>query len=177
MDNKTRLETKDLIIKKGEQKDWKDMYHNLWRHSESAKYMLWNVTTSEEDAKDRMARTIKFEETHPYTWIVYEKASRKAMGFAGMEEIECGVYEDKGVALGPEYVGRGYGKQILNKMVELARDELGAKKMLLSYREGNEASKRLQESCGFRYSHSEDRVDPRNDTPYIIHFTKMEFDR
>ena len=34
------LETKDLIIKEGEQKDWKDMYYNLWRHSESAKYML-----------------------------------------------------------------------------------------------------------------------------------------
>ena len=34
------LETRDLIIKKAEQKDWKDMYYNIWRHAESAKYML-----------------------------------------------------------------------------------------------------------------------------------------
>lgn len=115
------LETKDLIIKKGEQKDWKDMYYNLWRHSESAKYMLWDVTISEEDAQDRMARTVKFEATHPYTWIVYEKKSSQAIGFAGMEEIEIGVFEDMGVALGPDFVGRGYGKQIINAMVDFAK--------------------------------------------------------
>ena len=101
------LETKDLIIKKGEQKDQKDMYYNLWRHSESAKYMLWSVTTSEEDAQDRMARTVRFEETHPYCCLVYEKVSGQAIGFAGMEEVEEGVYEDMGVALGPEFVGKG----------------------------------------------------------------------
>lgn len=119
------LETKDIIIKKGEQKDWKDMYYNLWRHAESAKYMLWNVTTSEEDAQDRMARTIKFEETHPYAWIVYEKKSNQAIGFAGMEEIE--------------------------------------------------ASKRLQESCGFQYSHTVEKIDPRNDMPYKLIYTSKEF--
>lgn len=168
------LETNDLLIKKGEQKDWKDMYYNLWRHSESAKYMLWNVTTSEEDAQERMARTVKFEETHPYTWLVYEKKSGQAIGFAGMEEIESGVFEDMGVALGPDFVGHGYGKQIINAMVDFARDELGAKKFLLSYREGNEASKRLQASCGFQYSHSVDKIDPRNDMPYVLHYTSKE---
>lgn len=168
------LETKDLIIKKGEQKDWKDMYYNLWRHSESAKYMLWDVTTSEEDAKDRMARTVKFEEIHPYTWIVYEKTSSQAIGFAGIEEIERGVFEDMGVALGPDFVGRGYGKQIINALVDFAKNELGAKKFLLGYREGNEASKRLQEACGFRYSHSVEKIDPRNDVPYVLHYTSKE---
>lgn len=164
------LETKDLLIKKGEQKDWRDMYYNLWCHGESARYMLWDVTTSEEEARDRMARTIKFQETHPYCWLVYEKASGKAIGFAGMEEIEEGVYEDKGVALGPDYVRKGYGKQIVNAMAEYAKAVLNAKKMVLSYREGNEASKRLQESCGFVYSHSEDREDPRTGAGYVLNY-------
>ena len=168
------LETKDLIIKKGEQKDWKDMYYNLWQHAESARYMLWDVTTSEEDAKSRMARTVKFEETHPYTWIVYEKASEQAIGFAGMEEIEAGVYEDMGVALGPDFVGKGYGKQIVHALVDYAREELGGKKFLLSYREGNEASKRLQEACGFVYSHSVEKVDPRNNQAYVLIYTCKE---
>lgn len=165
------LQTQDLIIKKGEQKDWKDMYYNLWRHSESAKYMLWNVTTSEEDAQDRMARTVKFEETHPYCWLVYEKASGQAIGFAGMEEIEPGVFEDMGVALGPDFVGKGYGKQIINAMADYAKINLGAHKMLLSYREGNVASKRLQEACGFSYSHSVDKDDPRTGEMYVLHYT------
>lgn len=168
------LETKDLIIKKGEQKDWKDMYYNLWRHAESAKYMLWNVTTSEEDAQIRMAKTVAFEETHPYCWLVYEKAGGQAIGFAGMIEIEDGVYEDTGIALGPDFVGKGYGKQILNAMVEFAQDELGAKKMVLSYRSQNIASEKLQESCGFTYSHSEEKVDPRNGESYVLKYMIKE---
>jgi len=172
---KIKLETKDLIIKKGEPKDWKDMYYNIWRHRESARYMLWDVTTSEEDAKRRMERTVAFEESHPYCWIVYEKASGQAIGFAGMEEIEDGVYEDMGVALGPDFVGKGYGKQIIHAFVEFVRDELGAKKMLLSYREGNVASQRLQEACGFAYSHSIEKTDPRNGQNYVLKYTVRNF--
>ena len=166
-----KLQTKDLIIKQAEQKDWKDMYYNLWCHAESAKYMLWNVTTSEEEAQTRMEKTIRFEQTHPYAWIVYEKSSGQAIGFAGMTEIEPGVYEDTGVALGPNFVGKGYGKQILNAMVEYAKTQLRAKKMVLSARSQNIASKKVQEACGFTYSHSEDRVDPRTNEPYVVEFT------
>lgn len=50
---------------------------------------------------------------------MYEKSSGQAIGFAGMEEMEPGVYEDMGIALGPDFVGRGYGKQIVNAMVDL----------------------------------------------------------
>ena len=164
------LETKDLVIKKGEQKDWRDMYCNLWRHSESAKYMLWNVTTSEEEAQARMERTIAFETTHAYTWLVYEKASGQAIGFAGMYEIELGVYEDMGVAIGPAFVGKGYGKQILNALTDYARDELGAKKFIATCRTQNIASHNLQMSCGFVYSHSEEKVDPRNGETYTLEY-------
>ena len=168
------LETKDLIIKQAEQKDWKDMYYNIWRHAESAKYMLWKVTSSEEEAQVRMQKTIAYEQTHPYAWLVYEKASGQAIGFAGMTEVEPGVYEDMGIALGPDFVGKGYGKQIVNAMVDYAKNELGAKKMLLSYRSQNIASKKLQEACGFIYSHSEDRVDPRTNEGYVVEFTYKE---
>lgn len=168
------LETKDLIIKQAEQKDWKDMYYNLWRHAESTKYMLWKVTSSEEEAQIRMKKSIAWQETHPYSWGVYEKVSGQAIGFAGMTEVETGVYEDTGIALGPDFVGKGYGKQIVNAMVDYARDELGAKKMVLSCRSKNIASKKLQESCGFTYSHSEDRVDPRTNEAYVLEFTYKE---
>lgn len=136
--------------------------------------MLWKVTASEEEAQARMERTLQWQAAHPYAWGVYEKASGQAIGFAGMEEIEDGVYEDTGIALGPDFVHRGYGKQIVNAMVDFARDELGAKKMVLSYRSKNIASKKLQESCGFIYSHSEDRIDPRTGETYVLEFTYKE---
>ncbi len=98
------LETKDLIFKKGEQKDWHDMYHNLWRHSESAKHMLWKVTISEEAAQARMKRTIVYQTTNDYQWTVYEKKSGQAIGFAGLDKLEKQVYGETGIAIGPRKI-------------------------------------------------------------------------
>ena len=99
-----KLETKDLILKKAEFEDWKTIYYNLWRHKESAKYMLWQPTETDEDAKDRMKRTIAFEEKpeNKYALFVYLKKTGEAIGFAGMRELERGIYEETGIALGPE---------------------------------------------------------------------------
>ena len=167
------IETNDLILRQAEFDDWRDMYGNVWSREETARYMLWPVTRSEEDAKDRMERTIAYQQKNPTAYIVCERTTGKAIGFAGMKEIEPGVYEDCGVALGPGYVGRGYGKQILSALVDTAFNAFGAHKFICSCRSENEASRRLQLTCGFTFSHTEDRVDPRNDTPYILEFYEL----
>lgn len=168
------IETRDLILRKAEFDDWQDMYKNVWSREETARYMLWVVTRSEDDAKERMERTIAYQQNNPTAYIVCERAGGKAIGFAGMKEVAPGVYEDCGVALGPEYVGRGYGKQILSAMVDTAFNALDAEKFICSCRAENEASRRLQLSCGFTFSRTEDRVDPRNDAPYILEFYEVE---
>lgn len=168
------LETKDLILKKAVQKDWLDMYENLWRHAESAKYMLWNVTSSKEDAIARMERTIDFEKKEKYALLVYEKPAGHAIGFAGMRETEPGVYEETGVALGPDYTGKGYGKQILNALVDEAFNHCKADKFIACCRSTNIASRNLQLSCGFSFSHSEEKVDPRNGEKYVMEYYVKE---
>lgn len=168
------LETQDLILKKCEFNDWKDMYQNIWCHEESTKCMLWKITTSEEAAKERILKCIAAQEMSAYNWTVYEKKSGQAIGWAVMEEVEQDVFEDQGIAIGPAFTGKGYGKQIVNAMVELARDELGAKKLILSYRSQNVASRKMQEACGFVYSHSEEKIDPRDGQPYEVGYTVKE---
>lgn len=101
------LETDNLILKKAEFADWKAMYRNVWSRPESAKYMAWRVTADEEDAKVRIQKTIKYQKNHD-TWLVYEKKSGQAIDFAGVEETAPHIYQDVGIALGPEYVGKGY---------------------------------------------------------------------
>lgn len=169
----TGLETERLILRRAVLEDWREMYYNLWRHPESAKYMLWNVTTSEEDAVARMERTIAFQAAHDHHWLVVEKRSGQAIGFAGLEVREPGICGETGVALGPDFVGKGYGTQILNALVEYARDELGAKQFKACCREQNTASRNLQLSCGFHYTHSEEKVDPRDNSNYVLeHYEK-----
>lgn len=168
-----RLETERLVLKKAEFEDWRSIWTNLWWHGESARYMLWSPTETEEEAKSRMARTIAFEAAHPYALLVYEKQSGACIGFAGMEEVEPGVFEDIGVALGPDYVGRHYGKEVLTALVRYAFDVLGAEKFICTARSGNAASIALQRSCGFSYVRSESRNDPRNGEDYILDFYEL----
>ena len=167
------IETKDLILRKAMFEDWRDMYERVWSREETARYMLWEVTRCEEDAKSRMERTVQFQQVNPTAFLVCERKNGRAIGFAGIKEIREGVYEDCGVAVGPEYVGKGYGKQVLNALVELVFGELGADRFICSCRAENEASRRLQLSCGFWFSHTEDRTDPRDGMPYVVEFYEL----
>lgn len=169
------IETTDLILKKAKEEDWKEIYLNLWRHEESAKYMLWEVTTSEQDVIDRIKRTVAFQKTNKYAFFVYEKLTNIPIGFAGMREIEHGVFEDTGVALGPDFTQKGYGVQILNALVEEVR-KCGGHKFIASCRKQNIASHKLQMRCGFQFLNEEIRIDPRTDESYVLEFNERKLD-
>lgn len=169
------LETQDLILRRGVFEDWKAMYENVWRHPETARYMLWDVTTSEEEAMARMERTLRWQTEH-YAWFVEEKHTGNCIGFAGFIEVDPGVYEDTGVALGPDYVGRGYGKQVLRALLTVVFDRLDGQVFIGSARSENAASIALQRSCGFVYTHSESRTDPRNGEHYTLNFYEKRRD-
>lgn len=162
-------ETDRLQLKHPVFSDWEGMYRNLWCHRESAEFMLWNVTTSPEEAQERMRRSIAFQEGKP-AWFVYEKSSGEPMGFAGFREIEPGVFEDTGIAVGPAFVGKGYGKEILNLLTRIAKEEYDAVGFIASCRSRNSASRGMILGCGFRFSHQEFRIDPRTNTPYDLEF-------
>lgn len=166
--SKILIETTDLIMKKGEFNDWKPLYRNIWSRDESAKYMLWKVTKSEEEAKTRMTRTLDYQQKEKYALQVYLKDGMEPIGFAVMREQEPMIYEEMGIAIGPEFVGKGYGKQILNALCMEAKAQ-GAKEFRASYREKNLASKGLLNACGFEFDYvSEEKIDPRNGENYFV---------
>lgn len=167
------IETKDLILRKAVFDDYMDIYQNLWRHEESARYMFWNITESIEDAISRMERTIDFQKSHKYALFVYEKKTDKAIGFAGMMEIEPGVYEETGIAIGPDFVHKGYGTQILNVLVDEAKKE-GAHKIMAACRIENEASHKMQMKCGFHFSHYKKVIDQRDNKEYTLEYNEKD---
>lgn len=116
-----------------------------------------------------MRRSISFQEGKP-AWFVYEKSSGEPIGFAGFREIEPGVFEDTGIAVGPAFVGKGYGKEILNLLTRIAKEEYGAVQFISSCHSRNSASRGMILGCGFRFSHQEDRIDRRDGTPYVLEF-------
>ncbi len=151
------------------------MWKNVWSYPETAKYMLWRTTESEEDAKARMERTIAFQQTHG-TYTVYDNESGEAIGFAGIEPVEterlpdgmesCRLCEETGIALGPAFVGKGYGSEILRLLLDIAKEEYGAEGFLYSTREKNAASRALAEKFHFSLIDSQWKVDPKDGEKY-----------
>ena len=166
------IETARLILDKGKLSDYKDMYENVWRHEKCARYMYWSVTQSEEDALARMERTIEFQKKHD-TFTVYDKASMKAIGFAGFEKVSDDTYEECGICISPSYQNKGYGKEILNSLIDYCKNSYNIKHFIYTSREENTASIRLAESCGFRYFSSEKKIDTRDNKEYkMLKFIK-----
>lgn len=147
------METKALILGKAKFEDWEMLYKNVWSRPEAARYMQWRVIDSEAAARERIRKTIEYQKNHD-TYIVYEKRTGQAIGFAGIEQIAPDIYQDASIALGPEYTGKGYGKQILQLLLGYCSN-LGGKEFFYSTRAGNTASKALAISCGFSYQYSE----------------------
>lgn len=167
-----RMETRELLLRKAEFDDWKAMYRNVWSRPETARYMAWQVTTDEEQAKVRIRKSISHQENHD-AFLVCEKRSGQAIGFAGVKEIKPHIYEDTGIALGPEYVGKGYGKQVLSMLLAYCRS-LGGEEFYYSTRSGNEASKGLARSCGFAFQWAEEKTDWRDGEPYQLEVYHIE---
>lgn len=166
------MESKDIVLRKAEFEDWKALYRNVWSREETARYMYWRVTASEEDARERIYRTIEYQKDHD-AYLVHGKKSGEAIGFAGVRETEPHIYHETGIALGPEYVGKGYGKQILLLLLEHCR-ALGGEMFYYSARAQNTASKALALSCGFTYQYSEQKTDLRNGECYELEVYKKE---
>ena len=161
------IETDNLILDKAKFSDWKEMYYNVWSQSETAKYMAWKVTTNEEDARIRIMKTIEFQKDHD-TYLVYEKISGKAIGFAGIEKAASYIYQETGICLGVNYVGKGFGKQIVQSLIQYCKKEFCAKEFIYSAREENEASNKLANSLGFILISSEPKIDSRDGHHYNL---------
>ena len=160
------METCDLILDKARFEDWEELYRSVWSRPETARYMLWRVTSSEEEARARMERTIAWQRDHD-VWTVYEKSVGQAIGWAGLAELSPGVWQETGIALGPDFVGRGYGRQILELLMDLAR-ERGGTGFRCSVRAENTASRALIRSCGFTLTEREQKIDPRDGMSYSL---------
>lgn len=161
------LESEDIYLDKAKLSDWLAMYRNVWSQPESARYMAWRVTDSEDKAQMRMRRTIEFQQDHD-SFLVYEKASGEAIGFVGVEKLDDGSCRENGICLGPRFTGKGYGKQIVTVLMRFCREELGAAQFMYSAREQNEAANGLARSLGFQLIGTEEKTDERDGRRYVL---------
>lgn len=59
------IETKDLLLDKGKIDEWKSMYENVWKHEETAKYLMWEAAQTEEDGYEMTRGYLEFQDATP----------------------------------------------------------------------------------------------------------------
>jgi RimJ/RimL family protein N-acetyltransferase len=142
------LETPDLELRQAEFADWKPMYKNIWQHESAARYMTWDVTRSEDEARDRIERTIRYQQNGGLSFIVAKDG--EPIGFAGVTETAPGIFEDTGGCLGPDFQRKGYGKQMLGLALRFAFDILKVQKVTLGVLENNPGAYHCYKAAGFK---------------------------
>jgi len=166
------LETKDLIIRKAKKDDYKSLLKNYWSKEKTAKFMLWKPIFTDAEAIERIEKTINFEVDKP-CFIITEKSSGESIGMVGFIEEQPQVYGDCGLGIGCDFVGRGYGSQVLSRMLQYLFYDCKAKKVIYTAMKENISSNSLQKKFNFSYVQTVQKTRDYDNLNYEMHIYEL----
>ena len=170
-----KIITSNLILRKATKNDLNEIYNNVWKHKELAKYMLWKPTDNIDEAKDRLDRTINYQANYDAFFITLRKTG-EVIGFAGIYEEEQDVYEDTGLCISGNYHRKGYGTESVKALEKLIFEYHRGKRFIYSCQSLNEPSKYLALKEGFIYSNSKPCIRDYDNYHYICDYYNMDKD-
>ena len=162
------IETKDLILRQGRDTDWSDLSRNLWRQESVFQFLFSRASPTEEAARQKTMAYVQMHREVSTEFFVIEKSTTQAIGIAGIKQITPGIYTVTDIALGPSFTGRGYGKQILTALAELAFYHYHASELFYCCFQQNQISRKLALSCGFQYIRSEEAELQKDNAAVIL---------
>lgn len=168
------LETPRLRLRKAKDSDLLPIWQNVWQDARIAKTMLWQPTENLEDAKDRLARTKRFQGMYD-AYFVCLKDTDDPIGFAGVKEVEPGVFEDAGICVATALQNQGYGKEILAALMELVFEKRGGRRFIYGCFRENERSAAVCKALGFQYAYSRPETRAWDGYEYISDFYTYDF--
>ena len=165
--------TTNLILRKAQKNDLEDIFNNVWKHKDLAKYMLWKPTDTLDEAKDRLERTIEYQNNND-AFFIGLKETNEVIGFAGVFQKEEDIYEDTGLCISAKYHRKGYGTEAVKALEKLIFEFHNANRFIYSCQSLNEPSKKLALKEGFIYSYSEPLIRDYDNYHYICEFYNMD---
>ena len=172
------LETEHLILRKAKESDLEAIWNNIWKDKNISDNMLWPVTPTLEEAKERLRKTMNYQSEH-YAYFVCLKDTDEAIGFAGVREYDEDSYEDSGLCIATKYQRRGYAKEVLGALLKLVFEKLNKKRFIYGCFSTNDASRKVCYSYGFHYLESKPEVrdhDQFSFTSDNYYLTKEEYE-
>lgn len=149
------LETKRLCLRPWQEADAEDLYRYA-SSPEVGPIAGWPVHTSIENSREIINGVL----SEPETYAVVLKASGQAVGSIGLmigAASNLSLPDDEGEIgywIGVPFWGQGLIPEAMRRIISYAFGELHLSKLWCGYFDGNDKSKRVQEKCGFTYSHT-----------------------
>ena len=165
-----------LVLRKAKESDYLSMLKNVWGDEAVYRWMLYQPTLTEADALDRCRRSILFQKDH-HAWFVALRDTDEAIGLCAIRETEPGHFEESGICIGTAHQGKGYGKEIVSLLLDLAFQQLGAEDVRYGYFQDNIKSKKVAEAFGFVFDRTEEMVRPWDGSLKIIDSCILTRDR
>lgn len=171
------LQTERLILRPWQESDAEALYRYAQNHN-IGPAAGWPPHTSIENSRE----IIKTILSAPNTYAIVTKETEEAIGSIGIMTLRSEVYSAKmanneceiGFWIGEPFWGQGLIPEAVNELLRHIFEDLGQTAVWCGYFEGNTKSKRVQEKCGFTYSHTEyDRAVPLINDFRTEHFTKI----
>ena len=155
---------KRICLRKAKISDETSVYSNIWSDEDLLRYTVWMKSSSLEEAKDRLLRNIAYQQKNPYVYFVTEKDSDEVIGFGGIMENGPKIYGEAGLCIAKKWQGKGYGKELLEILLDLAFVKLGAESFLYTVYKDNIVSKNLCFHYPFRFLEYKEvpNIDNRN---------------
>ncbi len=164
-----RVEWGNIVLRKAEESDLNELYHNLWSSNDVAEYLFWQVSDSLEDAAKRLDRTIKYQ-THHHGFVIAYAKTDEVIGITGVYEYEPFCYRESGLCIGDNFQGKGYGKETLEALMYVVFILLKADVFRYSCVSENIRSKNLCKKYGFKYFESKKEIRKRDNKEFIIDY-------
>ncbi len=161
------LEGEHIVLRKAKEDDYKSMLKNVWGDPEVYQWMLFQPTLTEEEAIDRCHRSMEFQKDH-YAYFVTDKETDEAFGLCGIKELKPGHFDESGIGIAVKNQGKGYGKEVVALLLDLAFNKLGAIDFTYGYYQDNIRSKKVAEYFGFEYDHTYEMTRPWDGSQKVI---------
>ena len=150
------IETRRLILKDYDEKYALKAHLNFFSSKETAKYVLWRPTESVQEVIDKVNYWLNVAKIDIF-WMIHKKDDDEPIGFVAASKLGDYIYGDVGIAIGESFVGKGYGSEVLEKLIEHIKLQ-GGKELHYSHFKENEASRRLALKYHFEFYKSGKRV-------------------
>lgn len=151
-DNTKRLETKRLILRKFTMDDVEGVYNNFATDKETTKYLSWEPHKDISETTELISRWISEYENGTYYWAVELKETGEVIGsISGMNIDTKNSIITLGYCYGSKYWNKGYGTEVLRKVLEYLLLEAKFYLVEAYHSSENPASGRIMQKAGMKY--------------------------